>query len=67
MKKCYISPEIEILSQYPIMADTTVASVGATGTIDDGNGGGGFFDFGGDGNSGDDPDAKRNDGWDMWE
>ena len=68
MKKVYYSPAIEIINQEPLMQELTTASVGASGTIDDGNGdGGGFFDFGGDGGKDDDPDAKQNNGWDMWE
>lgn len=68
MKKEYKRPVIEKIYGESLLANVTPSSLGIQSEIPGGESGGQEhrWEFGGDGNSGDDPDAKWNDGWDMW-
>lgn len=64
MKYTYLKPEIEEIFTEALAANVTPSSLGLQSEIPDDNDH--RWEFGGNGNSGDDPDAKWNDGWDMW-
>ncbi|MBQ8047496.1 MAG: hypothetical protein IJ196_06200 [Prevotella sp.] len=62
MKKTYIKPEISDVTVEPLMQQMNQASYGAEGSL----AGQDKWDFGGDGDPNDDPDAKWDDSWELW-
>ena len=63
MKKIYIKPEIStiVCQTTPILGESQLPKV--DGSVIDGP----KFEFGGDGRSTDEPDAKPFDPWNVWE
>ena len=63
MKKIYIKPEIStiVCQTTPILGESQFPKV--DGSVIDGP----KFEFGGDGSSTDEPDAKPFDPWNVWE